>query len=234
MKDNLKLYYVDMKYIRDLHNVDSHVASVSPQTGKEDRPFIGIITIVDNKKYCIPLTSGNKEKFKNKKNSVDFIKIPDEGKKNSHGAYITIGGLNINNMIPVDDSVLIPIDIKIHSMDTGKQISDKKRLTKELDWCQRNEDLITRKAKRLYSLRVQHPRDNISLTKRCCDFKKLEAVLEKRLRKETTKSEQKTSRSQPKKQATYSVSALKQRAKEIHNTPHRSPTQSKNKKQGLE
>ena len=52
------------------------------------------------------------------------------------------------------------------------------------------------------------------------------------LEKKSSKTD--PSRSQPKKQATYSVSALKQRAKEIHNTPHRSPTQSKNKKQGLE
>ncbi len=179
MKEKLKLYYVDMKYIRDLHNVDSHVASVSPQTGKEDRPFIGIITIVDNKKYCIPLTSGDKEKFKNKKNSVDFIKIPDENKKNEFGAYITIGGINLNNMIPVINSVLAPIDIAIHNSDSKIQINNKNRLTKELDWCQRNEDLITRKANKLYDLRINHPQENIALTKRCCDFKKLEAVLEK-------------------------------------------------------
>lgn len=179
MKKKLKLYYVDMKYVRNLHNVDSHVASVSPQTGKEDRPFIGIITVVGSKKYCIPLTSGDKEKFKNKKNSVDFIKIPDENKKNEFGAYVTIGGINLNNMIPVNNSVLTPIDITIHDSDSKKQINDKNRLTKELDWCQRNEDLITRKANKLYDLRINHPQENIALTKRCCDFKKLEAILEK-------------------------------------------------------
>ncbi len=184
MKEKLKLYYVDMKYIRDLHNVDNHVASVSPQTGKENRPFVGIITVVDNKKYCIPLTSGDKEKFKSKKNSIDFIKIPDENKKNEFGAYITIGGINLNNMIPVDSSVLTPIDIRINKSDSKKQINDKKRLTKELDWCQRNEDLITRKANKLYDLRTNYSQENIALTKRCCDFKRLETVLEKRLAKE--------------------------------------------------
>ena len=181
MIENLKLYYVNMKYIRDLHRVDDHVVSVSPQTGKQDRPFIGIITIVKDKEYCIPLTSGNKDKFKNKKNSIDFIKIPDENKKNENGAYITIGGINLNNMIPIDRSIISPIDLKVDKNDNKKVRNDKIRLTKELDWCQRNRDLITRRANRLYDLYVNHPKENISLTRRCCDFKKLEKVLEKYL-----------------------------------------------------
>ena len=56
-------------------------------------------------------------------------------------------------------------------------------MTKELDWCQRNQDLITRKARKLYDLRLNHSMENINLTRRCCDFKKLEAVLERRLAK---------------------------------------------------
>ena len=87
-------------------------------------------------------------------------------------------------MIPVDISVLAPIDIRINKSDSKKQISDKKRLTKELDWCQKNEDLIVRKANKLYDLRTNYPQENIALTKRCCDFKKLETVLGKRLAKE--------------------------------------------------
>ena len=226
MKEKLKLYYVDMKYIRDLHSVDSHVASVSPQTGKENRPFIGIITIVDNKKYCIPLTSGDKEKFKNKKNSIDFIKIPDEKRKNSQGAYTTIGGLNLNNMIPVDKSVLKPIDIKINSTDNSKQQSDKKRLTKELDWCQRNEELITRKANRLYDLRTNHPRKNISLTKRCCDFQKLETVLRKYISKKAERVEDKEALSQPKDVRGF----IKKKAQEISKQPHKEqPSKNKDK-----
>ena len=183
MKEKFRLYYVDLKYIRDLHNVDDNVMSVSPQTGKEDRPFLGIVTIIESKKYCVPLTSGDKIKFKHKKNSIDFIKIPDENMKDEFGANITIGGINLNNMIPVNDTVIQPVDIAIHSSDNKKQRNNKKRLTKELDWCQRNQDLITRKARKLYDLRLNHSMENINLTRRCCDFKKLEAVLERRLAK---------------------------------------------------
>ena len=32
--DQLKLYRIDMKYVRNLHNVDDRVESVSPQIGK--------------------------------------------------------------------------------------------------------------------------------------------------------------------------------------------------------
>lgn len=34
MQTDFKLYKVDMKYIRNLHNIDDKVLSVSPQTGK--------------------------------------------------------------------------------------------------------------------------------------------------------------------------------------------------------
>ena len=49
----LKLYLIDMKYVRNLARADGHVMSVSPQIGKETRPFVGIIIICGTKKYCI-------------------------------------------------------------------------------------------------------------------------------------------------------------------------------------
>lgn len=53
----LSLYWVDMKYIRNLHHSDNNVMSVSPQIKKETRPFIGVIVICDDKQYCVPLSS---------------------------------------------------------------------------------------------------------------------------------------------------------------------------------
>lgn len=46
MSKRLKLYNVNIKYIRNLHNVDDNVPSVSPQIGKYARPFLGIIVLV--------------------------------------------------------------------------------------------------------------------------------------------------------------------------------------------
>ena len=61
--DQLKLYQIDMKYVRDLHNADNRVESVSPQIGKANRVFIGIVVAHDDRQYCIPL-SHPKEKHK--------------------------------------------------------------------------------------------------------------------------------------------------------------------------
>ena len=66
MQTEFKLYKVDMKYIRNLHNIDDKVLSVSPQAGKDNRVFIGIVIVCGSHKYCIPLSSP-KEKHKNMK-----------------------------------------------------------------------------------------------------------------------------------------------------------------------
>ena len=75
----LRLYKLDMKYIRDLAKKDDNVHSVSPQVGKDNRPFVGIIIVCDNKKYCIPLSSP-KPKHQKMKNDIDFMKINVDGK----------------------------------------------------------------------------------------------------------------------------------------------------------
>jgi len=53
----LSFYQIDIKYVRDLAQKDDAVRSVSPQILKERRPFVGIIIILDDKKYCVPLSS---------------------------------------------------------------------------------------------------------------------------------------------------------------------------------
>ncbi|MBO7126930.1 type III toxin-antitoxin system ToxN/AbiQ family toxin [bacterium] len=72
-QERLNLYFLDMKYVRYLHNADDKVQSVSPQIHKENRPFVGIIVICDEHKYCVPLDSA-KEKHKTQNNDVDNLK----------------------------------------------------------------------------------------------------------------------------------------------------------------
>ena len=69
----LSIYQIDMKYVRDLAKADDKVMSVSPQENKESRPFVGIVVIMNDKKYCIPLSSP-KSKHNQMKNDVDFTK----------------------------------------------------------------------------------------------------------------------------------------------------------------
>ncbi len=49
---------------------------------------------------------------------------------------------------------------------------------KQLDWCQRNQESIVKKANKLYVL-VQSEKASGFLKRRCCDFKRLEKVLRK-------------------------------------------------------
>ena len=49
MQTEFKLYKVDMKYIRNLHHIDDRVLSVSPQTGKDTRVFVGIVIVLKDR-----------------------------------------------------------------------------------------------------------------------------------------------------------------------------------------
>ena len=101
----LSFYSIDLKYVRSLAQKDNNVMSTSPQIHKSNRPFVGVIVLLNDRLYCIPLTSP-KAKFAQKKNSIDFLKICHPTSKDSKGAYKVIGGLNINNMLPVDMSLI--------------------------------------------------------------------------------------------------------------------------------
>lgn len=165
----LNLYLIDMKYIRDLAKADDHVMSVSPQAGKETRPFVGIVIVCGTRKYCVPLSSP-KPKHNSMKNDVDFMKIMD-------GENL-IGVLNFNNMIPVDESCTIPLNLRIVEKDDAATKNYKKMAAKQLDWCQHNQEAIVKKANKLY-LMVQSEKVSGFLKRRCCDFRKLETVLQK-------------------------------------------------------
>ncbi len=169
----LNLYVADLKYIRDLSKADDKVMSCSPQAGKENRPFVGIVVICDDKKYCVPLSSP-KDKHLKMKNDLDFSKMVDKNGK-------LLGVLNFNNMIPVDESVISAINIKIDSKDRPSEKAYKELLNNQLDWCNENADSIKKKANKLYNFVTLTPDKSRNLVRRCCDFKKLEDILKKRL-----------------------------------------------------
>lgn len=171
----LNLYYINLKYIRDLSNADDKVLSVSPQLGKQNRPFVGIIILLNKQKYCIPLTSP-KEKFKEKKSQLDLIKIYDNKKKNNPKL---IGVLSINNMIPVTDKVINEIDLVIHNNDSQEIKNHKHLLHKQISWCRSHTNIIENRAKKVYDLVVNHPEKKHNLTHRSLDFVRLEKISEK-------------------------------------------------------
>ena len=167
----LNLYIVNMKYIRNLHNQgDDRVFSVSPQVGKDRRPFVGIVVICGERQYCIPLSSP-KEKHKNMKNGVDFHRVLDADGK-------LIGVLDFNNMIPVREDLLREVDLKIYLKDSQEMKHYKNLMIDQLNFCRQNQDILVRKAEKLYKM-VGRRSGSGQLKRRCLKWSKLEQILER-------------------------------------------------------
>ena len=168
-QQRLSLYTVDMKLIRNFHNQgDDNVLSVSPQIDKSIRPFVGIVIICEDKQYCIPLSSP-KTKHNKMKNDIDFHKIVDSNGK-------LIGVLDFNNMIPVRNDVLRKVDIKINPHDSEETKHYKNLVVDQINFCQQNQEIIVRKANRLYRL-INSRNVNRKLKSRCLNWNRLEIVL---------------------------------------------------------
>lgn len=157
-----------MKYIRDLQRVDQRVYSVSPQMGKQGRPYIGIIVTCYGQKYCIPLTKA-KEKHKNMADRIDFSKIKIDGE--------LIAGINFSRMIPIEIRQLYKVDLKIRKHDNKETVYRKMLYRKELEWCNANRDVIINKANILYLKYVSG--EDFKRKKDCLDFCGLEKACKK-------------------------------------------------------
>lgn len=176
MQTEFCLYKVDMKYIRNLHNKDDKVLSVSPQTGKDTRVFVGIIIVCDEHKYCIPLSSP-KAKHRKMRNSMDFTKIEMDGE--------LLGVLNFNLMIPVDECLLQEIDVVVRKRDRENIKNYKNLCQKELSWCREHSEVICNKANVLYKKCISG--EDFSGKERCLDFIKLEKECQKFISKAENK-----------------------------------------------
>ncbi len=160
---SLDVYRIDMKYIRNLHSIDDRVLSVSPQVGKDERPFLGIIVVCNEHKYCVPL-SKPKNKHKKMRDKIDFKKIVYQEE--------LIGVLNFNLMIPVEDELVQKIDTKIRIHDNQDTKKKKELLIKELRWCNDHARDLTNTANVLYAKYLSGER--FSARKRCLDFSRME------------------------------------------------------------
>lgn len=133
----MKVYTADANYCNYLHYYEPKIPFVENE--KENRPFIGTLLCVNGKNFFAPLTSP-KPKHLTMKNAQDFLKI-DNGK---------LGGINLNNMIPIPKSCLQEIEIR-----NIKDIKYRKMLYMQMDWIEKNKERINKRAKNLYFLIIQ-------------------------------------------------------------------------------
>lgn len=151
----MNLYIADINYCNYLHYYEPKIPYVENE--KENRPFIGVVLCVNGKNFFAPLTSP-KEKHKNMKDMQDFLRI-DSG---------SLGGINLNNMIPIPRRYLEKIEIE-----EIKDLKYKKMLKSQMEWIDKNSLRINNRARNLYYLVVEKKATK-ELILRCCDFKLLE------------------------------------------------------------
>ena len=149
----IQIVWIDEKYINFLREYDKKVCF----NKNESRPYVGVLFAVKGNKYFAPLSSP-KDKFKKRKNDVDFMRI-DAG---------NLGYINFNNMIPVPDNAILP-----RKIEHIKRTDYKKLLYKQLKWLKKHEEEIVYKASKLYkSYKNRTLRQNVY--ERCCNFFLLE------------------------------------------------------------
>lgn len=153
----LKFYTVTEEYMIYLKKYDEKV--MDNRGIKNKRPYIGVLFEIDRKKYLAPLSSP-KPKHLTMKNSLDFVKI-NQGK---------FGVINLNNMFPVVEEVIIEKNINLEEDNKYKEL-----LVNQLDWCNKmeNRDNIYRKVEKLYK-EILNKKEQSRFWNRCCNFSLLE------------------------------------------------------------
>lgn len=155
MKDNLKLYKIDPEYLSFLHSIDNRIS-----VKYNNRPFVGIVTMVNDIPYVLPLTSQTtqkrKEEGKNKRSSMLTTFVKD-------GTDVEIANILHNNMFPVKEGSYTALEID-PAVDTYE--------SNEIRYIRKHKEEIVNKAIKVYMKRTTKAND--FLKKACCDFKNLE------------------------------------------------------------
>ncbi|MGL5616496.1 MAG: type III toxin-antitoxin system ToxN/AbiQ family toxin [Sarcina sp.] len=150
-KDHLvEFYYIKREYLEYLRIFDNKVSL------KDTRSFVGVRLKIENKYYCIPLTSQVNTSGGKKRNSriTTFIKNKRDEK---------IACLLHNNMIPVYNDILTKINFDDND--------NKDYFVREYIFIKTNFENIKNKADKTYEKYIQGDEFFLKL---CCDFKLLE------------------------------------------------------------
>lgn len=155
--ENLKLYRIEEKYINYLKSRDNRVQNNKDQK----RPYVGILLIVSNYKYFVPMESP-KPNHKNIKPGNHIMKL-DNG---------NLGLLGFNNMIPVHDSAIISFNINDETDEKYAEL-----LKRQITYINKRKADIFNCASKTYYKATKGNNDFLSNI--CCNFKELEKSCDK-------------------------------------------------------
>ena len=167
-KEGLKLYKVLPKYVATLRNENIGDKGLYMVDGnKENRPFVGVVAIINECNYFIPLTS-YKDRFRYlTAKEPDFTPIYRKGR--------LVSALEFNKMIPVPTNQIRPLDMNIRNHDTEGRRKAKELRIYEQNWCNEHKEKIREKAISLYNMYVNKD-DNYKNIAYCSDFPRLEKI----------------------------------------------------------
>jgi protein AbiQ len=150
-------YNIDVPYLKHLHDhVDSEIY-FSEEKAYDGKPFLGILILIDDYTYFVPLTSG---KMKHKKwKNVDkahylIYEIIDKSEVRANDiikpysddkVMKLFAALDIRKMIPVPDGLYQRIDFA-----SVQDVRYRSLLEKEYRFCQQIQKGIIEKAERIY------------------------------------------------------------------------------------
>lgn len=154
--DKLEIYEIDEKYIKYLSTFEQHLFRNKKANQQFSRKYIGIVLEINGFDYFAPLSSF-KSKHKQLSESKDFIKI---------GTYAVI---NLNNMFPCHKQLCTKVVIgNLHDVHYKSLVRSEYRIIRQ------KTELILQNAKVVYEHKIKNG-DKSKLSKRCNDFKLLEA-----------------------------------------------------------
>lgn len=160
MEQNLRLYKIDPAYLKYMHSIDSRIS-----VKYNNRPFVGIVTMINGISYVLPLTSQTtqerKKVGKGKRSAVITTFVKDDKE-------VEIANILHNNMFPVKEGVYTELSIDA-TVDTYE--------SNEIRFIRKNKEKVIQKAQKVYDERTT--KHNPFIVKTCCDFKKLEANYQK-------------------------------------------------------
>ncbi len=149
MGGNMKLYNISDNYIKYISEFDTNVLSSHEEDRIYGRPYIGIVIQYSELNYFIPLSSPANTDYTasgNIKPSTTTIKRIISNQQ-------LLGKLRINNMIPVPDSEIIPIDFS-HQNKTSTDIQYLHLLNKQRIFLNSIQDEIKRDANAVYKQKI--------------------------------------------------------------------------------
>lgn len=166
--EKMKLYSVSDEYINFLRCYDNRVYSNKQNSRKVTRKYLGIVLDVESFLYYVPMSSPKKSDYINNKIRKSIIPIIRMISKDENTINTSLKGtLRIGNMIPVPKSELVLYEPKLE-----KDSNYKILIEKELEFIEKNEEMIKKYAKIVYNQKTKDY--NVSYIKNVVNFRLLE------------------------------------------------------------